>query len=267
MRAKVTLSAIFILAVIVTLAWQIDTAKGQVVKDGLVGYWSFDKASITDKTVKDVWDDRDGVMMGDTKMVEGKFGDALEFDGAGDYVELDHSNLPAGNTPRTLSAWVKFGGGTSFRSVVEWGAGGMGPILPSERCGILINPEHHVYFVGQWADVPSNAALEFDVWNHATVTYDGDTIRIYINGELDITQAVVLNTVVELMRIGANIRIIGPQDPLGEAFLGIIDEVSIYNRALNSDEVAQNFEAEGLELAVVNSADKLAFTWGAIKAK
>jgi len=46
-------------------------------------------------------------------------------------------------------------------------------------------------------------------------------------------------------------------------FEGPIDEVRVYNRALSEDEVVQNMNAEGM--AVVNPAEKLAFTWGKIK--
>ena len=48
-------------------------------------------------------------------------------------------------------------------------------------------------------------------------------------------------------------------------FKGLIDEVSIYNRALSEDEIEQNRTAQGL--AVKPSAEKLALTWGGIKVK
>ncbi len=43
----------------------------------------------------------------------------------------------------------------------------------------------------------------------------------------------------------------------------MIDEVRIYDRPLNEEEVAQNMAAEGL--AVGKPADKLIETWGKIK--
>ncbi len=46
---------------------------------------------------------------------------------------------------------------------------------------------------------------------------------------------------------------------------GIIDNVAIYDRALDAGEMEQNFEAEILDLAV-EPAHKLADTWGAVKA-
>jgi len=49
------------------------------------------------------------------------------------------------------------------------------------------------------------------------------------------------------------------------AFIGVIDEVSVYERALSADEVEQNFDAGALKTAV-EPADKLAATWGSAKA-
>jgi len=50
-------------------------------------------------------------------------------------------------------------------------------------------------------------------------------------------------------------------------FVGVIDEVTIYNRALSADEIKQNFRAEGLNLAAVSGEGKITDTWGHIKSK
>ena len=58
----------------------------------------------------------------------------------------------------------------------------------------------------------------------------------------------------------------GSETEIGHAgdggFVGIIDEVLIYNKALSANEVKQVFEAEGLP---VESQGKLATRWGNIK--
>jgi hypothetical protein len=68
-------------------------------------------------------------------------------------------------------------------------------------------------------------------------------MRIYINGEFDKEgtpswgqQPLKLDTKLGIGRIGLNVR-------YEEPFPGIIDEVSIYKRALSEDEVKQNFVA------------------------
>ena len=49
-----------------------------------------------------------------------------------------------------------------------------------------------------------------------------------------------------------------------EGFEGVIDEVKIYNRALTPAEIVQNYE-KAKALAVEDSSDKLAITWGELK--
>ena len=59
----------------------------------------------------------------------------------------------------------------------------------------------------------------------------------------------------------------GSETEIGHAgdggFVGIIDEVLIYNKALSANEVKQVFEAKGLP---VQPQGKLATHWGQIKA-
>ena len=80
MKAKVTLITVFVLALII-LALQTNPAKGQVVTDGLISYWTFDKADIEGDTAKDVWGPNNGTISG-AKIAKGLVRDALEFDGA-----------------------------------------------------------------------------------------------------------------------------------------------------------------------------------------
>ena len=53
----------------------------KAVSEGLVSYWSFDQETVVGRTVKDVWGKNDGTSEGNPKIVAGKVGDALEFDG------------------------------------------------------------------------------------------------------------------------------------------------------------------------------------------
>lgn len=215
--------------------------RGKVIADGLVSYWTFDKADTEGETVKDIWGNSHGKIIGKPKTVPGKFGEALKFDGSANYVEFDDSNLPSENAPRTLSAWVNLEEIPTvyhYGSVVEWGTN-----AGHQRCGMLITWHQQVYFVGQWADLPSKGSVELGAWNHVAITYDGETMKIYINGELDTEgtpgwsgQVLKLETKLGIGRMGLNVR-------YEEPFPGIVDEVSIYNRALSEDEVKQIFMA------------------------
>ena len=59
-----------------------------IVTDGLVSYWTFDRDDIIGNTVKDVWGENNATIVGTPKIVNGHLKDALKFDGIKDYVNL-----------------------------------------------------------------------------------------------------------------------------------------------------------------------------------
>ena len=71
-------------------------------------------------------------------------------------------------------------------------------------------------------------------WVHAAVTYDGSTIRFYIDGERDsseVTEALTFGTVNQSLILGCDF-------PGGdEYFNGVMDDVRIYDYALSRAEV------------------------------
>ena len=78
--------------------------------DGLVLHLSFDKDTIQGDTVKDLSEEgNDGIINGAAKMVTGKHGDALEFDGKDDFVEVpleDSITFSTGDS-LTIQVWIK----------------------------------------------------------------------------------------------------------------------------------------------------------------
>ena len=59
-----------------------------IVTDGLVSYWTFDRDDIIGNTVKDVWGENNATIVGTPTIVNGHLKDALKFDGIKDYVNL-----------------------------------------------------------------------------------------------------------------------------------------------------------------------------------
>ncbi len=79
-----------------------------VVTNGLVSYWTFDRQDIDGDTVKDVWGENDGKIVGAPKVVGGQVGEALEFDGSDDYVNLTNlGDFGSQLGTSTFEAWVK----------------------------------------------------------------------------------------------------------------------------------------------------------------
>ena len=93
---------------ILTSILLINSSNGSIITDGLVSYWTFDNEHIVDKTVKDVWGDNNGTINGNPKLVNGKVGEALEFDGAKDFINLTtlgEFGRKMGSS--TFEAWIK----------------------------------------------------------------------------------------------------------------------------------------------------------------
>jgi len=243
-----------------------------VVDEGLVSYWDFDH--IAGKTVEDRWGNNDGTMVGNPQKVEGKIGNALEFDGD-NYVDCGNDaslNFSSTNS-WTISAWIN--------TVTTSDEGVFSRIDAAQdykgyELMIVANGQIATGLINAWS---SSNSLWVDTvgtgwadenWHHIASTYDGsenvDGMKIYVDGNseaLDIIQngftsgnSIDPN---KNAKIGARINGAG----ITNEFNGTIDEVAIYNRALSEDEVEQNFTA--LDGFAVESTKKLALTWGEIK--
>lgn len=117
-------------------------------------------------------------------------------------------------------------------------------------------------FVGTGAGrpVPSVAvALELEKWQHVAVTYDGEVMKAYLDGEFvgEAAEAGGLQATNDFeVRVGC------ARDRAHYGFVGSIDEVLIANRAFDENEVNNYMEGTG---AAVSPGDKLASTWSNIK--
>ena len=138
-------------------------------------------------------------------------------------------------TGMTLEAWVfPTALGTSWRNVLMKERAG-GEIYNLYAHTDALKPA--VYVVR--AAAPSaplgatgTAPLPLNAWTHLAATYDGTTLRLFVNGAQVGSRAVTgaLLTSTGALRIGGN-------SVWGEYFQGRIDEVRIYNRALGAAEI------------------------------
>lgn len=167
----------------------------------------------------------------------GVFDDALEFDGVDDYVSvLDTDSLDC-SSAITIEAWIYV---KNYPSSID------GSIL-SKRWAyyFVIIPDGKIraYTYGTTPQTwfSSNTSVPLNEWTHVAFTYDGEKIKIYINGELDSSSPrtgyiTITEEWAAIGRVGikggAEIICCGPR-----AFEGIIDEVRIWDQALTAEEV------------------------------
>lgn len=113
----------------------------------------------------------------------------------------------------------------------------------------------------------AGAATPFGKWLHLAAIGDRSWIIIYIDGECagSVDQPYMPDPGNGDLSIG------GCNEFANEYFIGLIDEVGIFNVALENQDIKSIME-KGLQVAIfgganVFSVDKLAFTWAGIKAQ
>jgi len=173
----------------------------------------------------------DGTIYGATR-VRGIIGKALSFDGVDDYVDCGDIDAIDGASEITVTAWAKWGGA----------AGGL--IDPRE-----FHRKQNVYaFGGGWKDHKARfwiydgawknsgdsiTDIDDGNWHFVVGVYDGEYIRLYVNGVEESNVYIGATT----LYANANHVFIGSSGGSGEFWNGIIDEVRIYSRALSEKEI------------------------------
>lgn len=197
---------------------------------GLVAAYGFNEGSGT-IAADASGNNNPGTIAGATWSTQGKFGNALSFNGSSSMVTVADAALLRLTTGMTLEAWVKPSTLSSWRTV-----------LIKEQTNQLVyalyansdadHPTGHV-FVGSDMELGGTSKLPVNAWSHLAATYDGTTLRLYVNGTEAATRAVSgsLPAATNPLRIGGNAV-------WGEFFSGSIDEVRVYSRALSAGEIA-----------------------------
>ena len=231
------------------------------VTDGLVSYYRFDADDIAGDTVKDVVGDKDGTIVGQPKAIEGHLGDALEFGGQPDCVELP-SIFNIGESPASYEArFLK-----EPNSRIGWQY-----LLTNKtdfndhffRLGFNQNTGQLRYYTEQANNVRKAWVTDDDYadgkWHHVIATREADMAKLYVDGVLVKEEEAMAGDIGG----GGTNWYIAQNGNTAEYLIGAVDEVRIYKKALTLEEVEQNFESQGL---AVQPAGKLSLTWGQIKA-
>ncbi|MFH1724010.1 MAG: LamG domain-containing protein [Elusimicrobiota bacterium] len=214
------------------------TASAQMTcPSGMVNYWTFDDGTIEGNTAYDVVGGNHATITGAISD-SGRVGGALSFDG-NDHALTNSDISITGNQPRTMEFWAKTDNLTSTpitQPVLWWGG------LSTARLNLITfgNSGNTAFstaiFFGFYRDVLGETALLPDEWTHVAVTYDGTHIRIYINGVSGAASPQALNTTASRMTMGYY-----PGWP--SYYIGEVDEIAIYDRALTAAEIQGHYQS------------------------
>jgi hypothetical protein len=198
-----------------------------------IGAWSFNEGSGT--TAADATGrGHTGTLTSGTWTTAGRFGRAITFNGSSTLVTVaDTADLRL-TTSATVEAWVRPTSnlGTSWRTVVmRQQPSGLAYALYAN--GSNGRPSGYLNTGGADDSANGTGQLAVNTWTHVAFTYDGTTIRLYVNGALVASRAHTgsMVTAAAPLRIGGN-------SVWGEYFAGQIDEVRIYDRVLTQAAIA-----------------------------
>ncbi len=208
------------------------------LSNGLVGYWKMDESTWTIDCTAAAALDSSGNSNNARACVTGtgpaagspaKFGNGVLLDNSDDYLSAPDSSSLDITGAITIAVWVKptTAQDSDWDTIVDksyatayfFGTGnGSGRDLS--------------FWVANTAGINTAEVLTDGVWQHAVVTYNGQTATIYLNGTS-------VGSAAFSMAIQTNIRAlgIGARYNGGNLFNGSLDELRIYNRALSATEV------------------------------
>jgi RHS repeat-associated protein len=208
--------------------------------NGLVAWWRAETNAL------DSIGTNNGTLQEGAGFTDGMVGQAFSVDGVSSYVSIPNSpSLDAFTSTITIELWLK-----SDQFYSDW-------------AGIVTKGNSS----WQLQATPGANTVDFNIsvsagslsgsrnvndgqWHHVAAVYDGTNMFLYVDGTLDVSQPATgfIPQNNDPLCIGANAKAYVNScncNELGYFFNGLIDEVSIYNRALSSNEIAAIYCTRG----------------------
>src|SRR3989344_9316031 len=203
------------------------------ITSGLVGYWKLDENSgtiVADSSGRG----NTGTNVGGT-WLDSYTNSGISFDGSSDkYVTTSDSNsLDINGTAITMSAWVK-PTSTNYGQIITK----LNIVSTNMPWDIQLYTNDYFYTAiktdsNGFAEIRSANTASFGQWQHLVTVYNGTNIIFYVNG----VQSSIGSQSGNIVTNDQNLYLGGIAG--GEVFLGSIDEIRIYNRALSAGDVNQ----------------------------
>ncbi|MDT8318700.1 MAG: LamG-like jellyroll fold domain-containing protein, partial [bacterium] len=194
--------------------------------DNLVAYWKMDESSGTTADDSSFYNNS-GITYNSPTWVQGRFGNALHFTGASaQYVSVADDNALDFTKEMTIELWAKKDSQRSNQPYIN-----KGPLTIMDD-----GATGKIKFVWGNMSVTSASVADMDTWNYIVATYDGLTMKLYLNGSFEGSLIVpfIQSPDTSPLLIGAG---------SGAYFDGAIDDLAVYNRALDPSEITNRYGA------------------------
>lgn len=224
-----------------SLATGTESVSADKVSQGLGGYWKMDESQgniIYDYSGANAT----GSAVNAIATTSCKVGDCRVFNGTNAYITLPTSTLKLQYASMTISAWIY---------LTSYATGTLGPTVISntdtDGFALHINDGYPTVDLklsgGTVSQAIGSSRVPLSTWAHVAMTYDGSSVRTYVNGALQGTAAgsgYVKNTA------NTNTCLFIGAEPSGCTaqgaefyFPGRLDDVRVYSRALSSSEITR----------------------------
>lgn len=211
------------------------------VGEGRVGHYPLNDVE-PDGTVPDASpENNDGTVRGDVSVArgDGRVGNALAFDGDGDYVEVPDADSLDVTSEVTVAAWAYLEGDRETKRAIvakDWDLKNALPYVIDLGTNHANDELSFGFYDGSWHDVTTGSKAPKDEWFHVAGTFEDGELRIYLDG------AERNATTVSPSSLPSNDEplLIGRRTGSGSTrqdFDGLLDEVRVYDRALSADEI------------------------------
>ncbi len=210
---------------------------------GLVGWWP------GEGNAKDIVGGNDGELVGGVSFAPGVVGEGFEFNGAGAYIKVPDSPSLNLTEELTVELWFKdqstaprYYGLVAKRARYPLGCNFGIDFYAQRPDGLQVylrDPNYPSYQVST-CPVPSSGMFHHVAATYRQINANQVELRTFVDGQLVKTAVVPGNLANTLNNAPVTI---GADDPDETYFIGVIDEVSLYRRALSADEIQAIYRA------------------------
>lgn len=265
MRNQLTLTLITLIMAVSFCSISIAT-----LQNGLIIYYPFDESAGNTAPDKSK-NNNDGELVGTAAWApnEGKIDGAVRFDGAeGSVVDENGADYLNALDAFSISVWVNSDSIGHDRGIIH----GKDPTGGDDVFGFRYDSaswsvpggtnliKAGITTTGGGQSMEGQSNVQTDEWQHIVLTWrSGEQLALYVDGKLD--DNLTHNADAKEGTISGATKLLvgkGAKDNNGTSWIGLIDEVRIYDRVLEDNEIAEL--ATGV--LPVEAKDKLATTWG-----
>ena len=205
--------------------------------DGLVAYYEFE-GDANDSS----GNGNNGTEYGGVAYADGVIGKAAKFDGVDDYLDLGNFTYMKNNEEFSVSFWTKFSSGQNSRIIAQY------DVDSNSRAWQVATRTDKlaVYLAHTGTTLTVKVANTVDTytdgkWHNVILNWSNGTINLYIDNQLATLSYTSNPSFTTITNHNANLTISNDANT-ADRFQGLLDEVKIYNRALNEAEIQKLYK-------------------------